>query len=65
MSLFTFSSTGLVPVSQALAGVVCKWSTTFMFLIAGLLVLGLTCWAAFQPDLKAFSQSLSGAAADA
>ena len=64
MSLFTFSSTGLVPVSQALAGVICKWSTTFMFLIAGLLVLVLTFWTALQPDLKTFSQSLSGAAAD-
>ena len=65
MSLFPFSSTGLVPVSQALAGVVCKWSTTFMFLIAGLLVLALTFWTALQPDLKAFSQSLSQAPADA
>ena len=65
MSLFTFSSTGLVPVSQALAGVVCKWSTTFMFLIAGLLVLVLTLWAALQPDFKTFSSSLSEAGADA
>jgi MFS family permease len=59
MSLITFSSTGLVPISQALAGIISKWNLTLLFTLSGTLVLVVTIWMAFHPDLKAFSASLS------
>ena len=59
MSMVMLSSTGLVPISQAISGAVSKWSLTFLFAIAGVLVLLVTTWAAFQPGLKAFSESLT------
>jgi MFS family permease len=65
MSLLTFSSTGLVPISQAVAGAVSKWNLTLMFAIAGGLVLLVTVWMALHPDLKAFSASLSASPAEA
>jgi MFS family permease len=65
MSLLTFSSTGLVPISQAVAGAVSKWNLTSMFAIAGGLVLLVTVWMALHPDLKAFSASLSASPAEA
>ena len=61
MSLIMFSSTGLVPVSQAISGAVIKWNLNLLFLSAGLLVLLVILWAAFQPGLKAFSESLTAA----
>jgi MFS family permease len=60
MSLFMFANTGLAPVSQALSGVVSKWDLSLMFLLAGGMILALTFWAAFQPGLKDFSESLVG-----
>jgi MFS family permease len=59
MSLITFSSTGLVPISQAIAGAVSKWDLTMLFSISGSLVLLVTAWMAFHPELKSFSASLS------
>jgi MFS family permease len=59
MSLLMFSSTGLVPISQAIAGVLSKWNLTMLFLIPGLLVVLVTFWAAFQPELKGFSAGLT------
>jgi MFS family permease len=59
MSMVMLSSTGLVPISQAISGIVSKWSLTFLFVCAGVLVLLVTTWAAFQPGLKAFSESLT------
>jgi MFS family permease len=59
MGMVMLSSTGLVPVSQAISGAVSKWSLTFLFASAGVLVLLVTTWAAFQPGLKAFSESLT------
>jgi MFS family permease len=61
MSLITFSSTGLVPISQALAGVISKWDLTLLFTLSCSLVLLVTIWMAFNPDLKLFSASLSKA----
>jgi MFS family permease len=58
MSLLMFSNTGLVPVSQAISGAVSKWDLTLLFASAGVLVLLVTLWAAFQPGFKAFSESL-------
>jgi len=62
MSMVMLSSTGLVPISQAISGAVSKWSLTFLFAFAGVLVLLVTTWAAFQPGLKTFSESLSAEA---
>ncbi|MBI5034008.1 MAG: MFS transporter [Chloroflexi bacterium] len=62
MSILMFSNTGLVPVSQAISGMVSKWDLTFLFAIAGALVLLVTLWAALQPEMKLFSESLTVAA---
>jgi MFS family permease len=59
MSILMFSSTGLVPVSQAISGAVSKWDLNVLFVSAGTLVLLVTLWAAFQPGLKTFSESLA------
>jgi MFS family permease len=61
MALMMFSSTGLAPISQAIAGVLSKWSLTMLFAIPGVLVLLLTIWVGFHPDLKSFSESLTAA----
>jgi MFS family permease len=65
MSLVTFSSTGLVPISQALAGVISKWDLTMLFVLAGSLVLLVTIWMARHPDLKAFGASLANSPLEA
>jgi MFS family permease len=65
MSILMFSNTGLVPVSQAISGAISKWNLTVLFVGAGVLVLLVTAWAAFQPGLKAFSASLSETSRDA
>ncbi len=64
MALLMFASTGLVPISQAIAGVLSKWNLTMLFVIPGLLVMLLTVWMAFHPDLKGFSESLTAARAE-
>jgi MFS family permease len=61
MSILMFSNTGLVPVSQAISGAVSKWNLTLLFTSAGGLVVLVTLWAAFQPGLTAFSESLTAA----
>jgi MFS family permease len=60
MSILVFASAGLIPVSQALAGAVSKWDLDLMFAMAGGLALLATLWAALQPGLQAFSDSLAG-----
>ena len=59
MSILIFSNTGLVPVSQAISGAVSKWDLNLLFTSAGALVLLVTLWAGFQPELKMFSNSLA------
>jgi MFS family permease len=59
MGLLMFSNTGLVPISQAMSGVVSKWNLTLLFISAGALVMVVTLWTAFQPELRAFSESLT------
>jgi MFS family permease len=59
MSFVMLAGTGLVPISQAVAGAVSKGSLTLLFAAAGVLGLLLTIWVAFQPGLKAFSESLT------
>ncbi|MBN2086461.1 MAG: MFS transporter [Anaerolineales bacterium] len=59
MGLLMFSSTGLAPVSQAVSGASCKLDLTLMFAFAGLLVVAVALWMAFQPGLNAFSESMA------
>jgi hypothetical protein len=63
MSMVMLSSTGLVPISQAISGAVSKWSLTALFVSAGVLIILVTLWAAPQPGLKTFSESLTAPAA--
>jgi MFS family permease len=58
MGLLMFSNTGLAPVSQAVSGVACKWDLAMMFAFAGVLVLVVALWTAFQPGLKVFSETM-------
>ena len=58
MSMMMLSNTGLVPISQAISGAVSRWSLTALFAGAGILILLVTVWAAPQPELKVFSDSM-------
>ncbi|MFC2153145.1 MFS transporter [Actinomycetota bacterium] len=59
MSLITFSSLGLVSISQGISGAVSKWDIDALLLIAGGLVLAVTVWTAAQPSLNVLSESLA------
>ena len=61
MSMMMLSNTGLVPISQAISGAVSKWSLTALFAGAGTLILLVALWAAPQPELKVFSDSMMAA----
>jgi MFS family permease len=63
MGLLMFSNTGLVPISQAISGAVSKWNLTLLFTLAGALVMLVTLWTAFQPELRTFSESLTASVA--
>jgi MFS family permease len=58
MSMMMLSSTGMVPISQAISGAVSKWSLTALFVGAGVLILVVTIVTAPQPQLKIFSDSM-------
>ena len=58
MSILMFSSTGLVPISQAISGPVSKWELNVLFVSAGILAMLLLLWMVFQPSFKIFSGSL-------
>ena len=58
MSLLMLASTGLVPISQALSGVIVAWNLSALFVLAGGLIVLVTFWAAFQPALGTFSEDL-------
>ena len=64
MALLMLASTGLVPIAQAVSGAISKWNLTILFAIPGTLVLLLTLWMAFHPELKGFSESLTAAQAE-
>jgi MFS family permease len=61
MSMMMLSNTGLVPISQAISGAVSRWSLTLLFAGAGVLILLVALWAAPQPELKVFSDSMMAA----
>jgi MFS family permease len=58
MSMMMLSNTGLVPISQAISGAVSRRSLTALFAGAGILILLVAIWAAPQPELKLFSDSM-------
>jgi MFS family permease len=64
MALLMLSSTGLYPISQAAAGALSKWNLTMVFVIPGALVLLVTLWMAFKPELVSFAESLSTVGAE-
>jgi MFS family permease len=64
MALLMLSSTGLAPISQAVAGALSKWNLTMLFVLPGVLVVLMTAWMAFHPDLVGFSESLTAAQAE-
>jgi MFS family permease len=51
MSLVLLANIGMAPLSQALAGVISRWNLSALFGIAGAVLLVVTAWAAFQPEL--------------
>lgn len=59
MSLVLLFNVGLTPLSQALAGLVIKWSLTRLFGLTGLLFLLLTGWALFQPQFQMVGETLA------
>jgi MFS family permease len=59
MSLLMLSSTGLFPISQALAGALSKIDLTLLFVVPGVLVLLVTFWMAVHPEFKRFASSLT------
>jgi MFS family permease len=58
MSLLMLASAGLVPVSQALSGVIIAWNLSLLFALAGGLIVLVTAWTAFQPALRTFSDTM-------
>lgn len=63
MSIVVLSSNGLVPISQAISGAISKWDLNALFIAAGTLVLLVTLWAAFHPQLKALTENLAASPA--
>jgi len=61
MSMVMLAGNGLVPISQAISGAVIKWNLEAMFVSAGALVVLVALWAATQPGLKTFSESMVAA----
>jgi MFS family permease len=58
MSMMTLASMGLVPLSQALAGAISRWSLTALFAVSGGLILLTAIWSSLQPELRALSEEM-------
>jgi len=58
MSLLMLSSTGLVPISQALSGAIITTNLTLLFTITGASIVFVAFWTAFQPGLIPFSETI-------
>jgi MFS family permease len=56
MSLVMVASYGLVPLSQALAGALSKWSLDMLFILSGAAMVLLAVWSALQPELHAVGE---------
>lgn len=59
MSLVTFSSLGLVSLSQAAVGALSRLNLDALFVLSGALVLAATAWAGTRPGLRALSTGLA------
>lgn len=59
MSLLMLSSAGLVPVSQAISGAVCKVNLSLLFTIACILMILVALWTVFQKGFKQFSENIT------
>lgn len=64
MSLVMLAGTGLAPISSAAAGALSRLNLNLTFAVPGALVLLLTLWMAFRPDLTTLSTSLTAAEAE-
>lgn len=60
MSILIFANTGLIPVSQALSGVIIKIDLTALFLVCGAIVMLVAIAGAFLPEVDQFAESLAG-----
>jgi hypothetical protein len=63
MSLLLFASMGLLPVSQAISGAVSRWSLNALFIGAGMLMMLIAVWAAFQTPLTTIDTAAGQTAA--
>jgi MFS family permease len=59
MSLLMLTNTGISPVSQAAAGAVSRWNLLALFLGSGIGLVLIPVWAARQPALKMFAESVA------
>ncbi len=60
MSMVTFASLGLLPISQMISGAISRWDLTGLFVVSGVLIVLTAVWAAFQPALKFLGSEMSG-----
>jgi MFS family permease len=58
MSLVMLAAVGLVPVSQALTGMLIKMNLTGLFAVTGILMLLIAIWLAVQPVMRTIGQVL-------
>ena len=59
MSIMMFGAMGLVPLSQAISGVVSKWNLDMLLIGTGVLSLLVAAWTMFQPALKTLSDGMA------
>src|SRR4029077_18410840 len=60
MSMVTFASLGLLPISQMISGAISRWNLTGLFVVSGVLIVLTAVWATFQPPLKFLGSEMSG-----
>jgi hypothetical protein len=58
MSMMMLAGMGLVPISQALAGAITRWSLTALFVTAGGLILLTALWSFLRPELHSLSREM-------
>ncbi|HTP07662.1 MAG TPA: MFS transporter, partial [Anaerolineae bacterium] len=59
MSLVMFASIGLIPISQAISGVLIKLSFTALFVGAGSLMIVIAVWTAVSPAMRMISSAVT------
>jgi MFS family permease len=63
MSLVLFANFGLVPLSQALSGLIIKFDLRYLFIGAGILMMLLAGWAVFNQEARCLGSNLLNASA--